>query len=337
MMLTVLENLPAGLLDLPATELGNHLAGPTLIHLPGRMAEPLFVSVLLHGNETTGWLAVREFLARNLPGGLNRRLSLLLGNVQAARAGLRMLENGPDFNRIWEGAPEHPAAEKMVQQILDEMRRRRVFASIDIHNNTGRNPHYACVNRLHPAYLQLARGFGNTVVYFLRPRGVQSRAFSTLCPAVTVECGQPGEAPGTKHAREYLEWASRQTSFGDQRPTDLDIYHTVAIVRVPESYSFAFDGEDVDLRFHPDLDHMNFVELPAGTTLAHVPTDRPLRLHVTDESGADVYERFLAIANGQLRTRVPVIPSMFTRDARIIRQDCLGYLMERYPIESEPI
>jgi hypothetical protein len=26
------------------------------------------------------------------------------------------------------------------------------------------------------------------------------------------------------------------------------------------------------------------------------------------------------------------MPSMFTLDERIIRQDCLGYLMERYPL-----
>jgi len=27
-----------------------------------------------------------------------------------------------------------------------------------------------------------------------------------------------------------------------------------------------------------------------------------------------------------------LMPSMFTLDERVIRQDCLGYLMERYPL-----
>ena len=57
-MLTVLEKLPENLLNKEAHELVNVLAGPTLIHLPGENIQPLFISVLLHGNETTGWEAV---------------------------------------------------------------------------------------------------------------------------------------------------------------------------------------------------------------------------------------------------------------------------------------
>jgi hypothetical protein len=61
-MLTVLDSLPEGLLACEATDLHRVLDGPTLIHLPGRRPEPLFVSVLLHGNEVTGWQAARELL-----------------------------------------------------------------------------------------------------------------------------------------------------------------------------------------------------------------------------------------------------------------------------------
>jgi hypothetical protein len=63
-MLNELEALPPGLLDLDATELHAALGGPTLIHLDGRRGPALFVSVLLHGNETTGWDAVRGLLQR---------------------------------------------------------------------------------------------------------------------------------------------------------------------------------------------------------------------------------------------------------------------------------
>ena len=48
-----------------------------------------------------------------------------------------------------------------------------------------------------------------------------------------------------------------------------------------------------------------------------------------DENGQPVQERYFALDNGELVTTRPVMPSMFTLDARIIRQDCLGYLMER--------
>jgi len=52
-MLTVLRDLPHELLDCETSELDGILRGPTLIHLVGRRTEPLFVSVLLHGNEGT--------------------------------------------------------------------------------------------------------------------------------------------------------------------------------------------------------------------------------------------------------------------------------------------
>ena len=61
-MLKQLDHIPPGLLDLEATQLQAVLGGPTLIHLEGRRQEPLLVTVLMHGNETTGWEAVRILL-----------------------------------------------------------------------------------------------------------------------------------------------------------------------------------------------------------------------------------------------------------------------------------
>ncbi|MGJ5221527.1 M14 family metallopeptidase, partial [Bradyrhizobium oligotrophicum] len=58
------DHLPDALLDVPAPELWRHLPGPTLVHLPGRHASTLFLSVLLHGNEDTGWRAVQSVLKR---------------------------------------------------------------------------------------------------------------------------------------------------------------------------------------------------------------------------------------------------------------------------------
>ena len=87
-MLQELTHIPAGLLDLPAPELHSTLGGPTLIHLEGHREPALFVSVLMHGNETTGWEAVRAWLRAYRPGGgdqeLQRSVSLFIGNVAAA-------------------------------------------------------------------------------------------------------------------------------------------------------------------------------------------------------------------------------------------------------------
>ncbi|MFY9975774.1 MAG: peptidase M14, partial [Chromatiaceae bacterium] len=49
-----------------------------------------------------------------------------------------------------------------------------------------------------------------------------------------------------------------------------------------------------------------------------------------DEQGQDVSDRYFLLADGEVRLRQGVMPSMLTRSQEVIRQDCLGYLMERY-------
>ena len=320
--------IPARLLERPATALHEVLDGPTLFHIPGRLEAPLFVTVLLHGNEDTGWEAVRKLLQAYGERPLPRALSLFVANVAAAREGVRHLDDQPDYNRVWrgEGTPEHA----MMAQVVETMRRRGVFASIDLHNNTGSNPHYACVNRLDPRYLHLATLFSRTVVYFLRPDSVQSRAMAQVCPAVTVECGRRGQSRGVNHAAEFVDAALHLTEWPEHPVSDhdYDLFHTVATVRVPEDVAFGFGDEGGDLSFLPDLDTLNFRELPAGTNLARVRTERG-RVVAWNEAGEEVTGRYFETVEGQLQTRVPVMPSMLCTDAHAVRDDCLCYLMER--------
>lgn len=335
-MLTIRNSFPDGFLATAARDLHRLLPGPTLVHLPGRRPEPLFVSVLLHGNEDTGFVALqallRHFHGRELP----RALSVLIGNVRAAAAGLRHLDGQPDYNRIWPGAdtrgtPEHG----MAREVVEAMRERRVFASVDVHNNTGLNPHYACVTALEQPFLHLATLFSRIVVLFRRPLGVQTSAFARLCPAVTVECGKPGSVASEAHAAQFLEGALRL----DHVPShpvaarDVDLYHTVGIVRVPDEVRFCFGEGSAELRFAADLDHMNFRDVPAGTSVARVAPGCPLPLRVWNEEGMEVADLFFTLHAGELRTRRDVTPAMLTLDERIVRQDCLCYLMERlaYP------
>lgn len=331
-MLTELNRLPEGLLDLPVTRLYEKLEGPTLIHLEGRNERPLFVSVLLHGNEDTGWEAVRYLLKRyqQEDKALPRSLSLFIGNIEAARYGARHLEGQPDYNRIWKG--DGSAEHDMAQQVLEIMRGRNVFASVDIHNNTGLNPHYACINVLQQPFLHLATLFSRTVVYFIKPDTVQSLAFSRLCPAVTVECGKTGQTHNTEHAIQFIEGALHLDHFPEHAvpDTDYELFHTVATVKVPPTVNFSFSKEESDLLFPPDLDHMNFRELPVRTQWARIGSQRA-RLEAWSEQGEDVVERYFEEENGAFYTRLPVMPSMLTLNEEVIRQDCLCYLMERLP------
>ncbi|KPK11938.1 MAG: peptidase M14 [Acidithiobacillales bacterium SG8_45] len=333
-MLNVIESLPEGILELEAHELHQVLAGPTLIHLPGRRQEPLFVSVLLHGNEDTGWQAMRALLRKLQGQELPRALSLFIGNIAAAKVRQRFLEGQPDYNRVWEDVPGNEALpeRRMMQQIVDDLRARKVFASVDVHNNTGLNPHYACVRVLEEHHLHLATLFSRTVVYFRTPAGVQTAPFAEICPSVTIEAGQAGQTHGFEHTLAFIDACLHLSHLPDHPVPahDIDLYHTVAICKVPPEASFGFGGDRCDLNFVEDLDHLNFRELPVGTTLARIPGDE-LMLVVRDESGEEVTARYFELADGELRTTLPFMPSMLAMDETAIRQDCLCYLMERHP------
>ena len=331
-MLKELESLPGGLLEAPVEGLADLLGGPTLLHLPGRHPEPLFLTVLAHGNESTGFYAVQALLKKYRERELPRALSIFIGNVAAARHGLRLLDGQADYNRVWPGSPDTDSPEaRMMQQVVDTMRARQAFASLDIHNNTGINPHYACINRVDNQFLQLASLFSRTVVYFIRPLGVQSMAMSYVCPAVTIECGKPEHKYGVQHAHDYID-ACLHLSELPQHPVpshDVDLFHTVATVKIPASMSFGFGEADADLRLLSDIDHLNFRELPAGSRLGSLRNGVDDRLDVRDDNDQQVFERYFEIQDGVLTTACNFMPSMFTLDERIIRQDCLGYLMER--------
>ncbi len=327
-----IDRFNSDLLDYDSTELYQILPGPTLIHLQGRRDPPLFVSVLLHGNEIAGWETIRSILRKETISELPRSLSIFIGNVAAARHGVRHLEYQLDYNRIWCGGthPEHAIA----QEVLNEMRRRRVFASIDIHNNTGMNPHYACVNVIDDRFLSLAGGFSSKIVYFLRPETVLSRAFAALCPSVTLECGRPGETDGVDHAARFVEYALRLDAIPRAVPAHLQLFHTVATVKIAPGVSFGFTDEQADLVLEAALEKHNFTLVEAGTVFARSNSSRA-PFDVRDEVGKDVFTTYFSQSGGLIVTRRSFVLSMFTRDERIIAQDCLCYLMEYYGQRTE--
>ncbi len=336
-MLNILEAIPEGLLSATHTELFDLLGGPTLIHLKGRRETPLFISVLLHGNEDTSFYALQKLLLKYQERELPRALSIFIGNVEAAKHNRRRLDGQPDYNRVWPGCEELDIVspeQAVMQTIYNEMKERNVFASIDIHNNTGLNPHYGCINKLDNAFFHLAAMFSRITVYFIRPKGVQSLAFSELCPAITLECGKIGERHSIDHALEFIE-ACLNLSEHPQHPIsshDIDLFHTVASVRISPNSHFGFDSVNCDLNFSNDLEYLNFRELPSGSRFGFCNSLE--HIEVIDEAGDIVTEQFFKIVDGELQITRPLMPSMLTRDAQVIRQDCLCYLMERYPLPN---
>ena len=315
--------IPDGLLKLKANELHQWLPRPTLFHLKGKKPEYLFVSVLLHGNEVTGWEAMRTLLSQQQ---LTRGILLFIGNIKAAKHSLRKLPDQQDHNRIWHDCATEEC--KMATALIKRIKYFNIFASVDIHNNTGINPHYACVTDLEEHHLQLAVLFSRTVVFFTSPQEVLCRATSPISPAVTIEAGKTGEQHGVSHTIEYIESLLHIDHLPDRPPVeqDIEILESKATVYVPETASFSFDNSVSDINFRSDLDCLNFSYLEKGTVIGE--TKNKTTLKVIDKSKKIVTNEYFDIHKDKIVLNKNCILSMLTHDETIIRQDCLGYIME---------
>lgn len=335
-----LDNWPPALSDVPAVLVEQVLGGPTLVHLPGLAPEPIFVSVLLHGDEDVGLKAIQQVMLNHRGEVLPRALSIFIGNVQAATASVRFLPHQLDYNRVWP-YPDQTLAypeQRLMRDVHRRMKSRGVAASIDLHNNTGRNPHYSCVCALDAEHLQLASLFGSRVMYFTRPLGVQTAAFAQLCPAITCECGPIGDASGVQAAVDLIE---RLMSLGSglirgvlpSIPESLELYRTIGTWRILPQATVSFDSRTVsDVFLRPDLDLLNFQTLMPGTELGQATVALLDCMEVCDENGRAVTEQFLCRdSSGMICLGTRTIPSMLTTSVSAIRQDCVGYFLERMP------
>ncbi len=332
------DGVPDGLLDATSIEAAKVLGGPSLLYLEGARTPPLFVTVLQHGNEPTGFEAVQLILRKYQGKKLPRTMWLFVANVDAAASGLRTLPKQQDYNRSWPGTPAAQSPEaSLMREVVDTVAAGPLFASVDLHNNTGSNPHYGCVNHLSPPFLQLATLFARTVVFFQQPLGVQSLAMAQHCPAVTLECGQAGENAALQHATEFVDACLHLHHIPKHAvsPHDVTLLKTVAVAKMRQGVSFGFGDASADVRFRADLDKLNFSQLEPGEFLADLAPDMPIPIEVFNDDGDEIGDRLFELKQGRLLVKKPVTPSMATLDTTIIEQDCLFYVMETMALSDE--
>ncbi len=331
---TILNELPEGFLDLKVENILELFPRPTLIHIKGDKPTPLFVSVLLHGNEYSGLKAVQALLG-NYTAHLPRSIYLFIGNVCAAAEGLRVIPGQTDHNRCWPGT-EMPANDetRMMETVFDHVTRDNLFAAIDIHNNSGFNPHYACISDVTRDNLHLAAMFNHIGLVIRQPKGLSTMSFDGICPAITLECGRPGEPAGIDHTVELLDGLLHIDHL-PQRPLpahDLQLMESFARVKVPQHIDFEFDlNGETELLFDPDFERYNFSEFHSHHVFARSRNSNPLM--ITNRYGNDITDQIIRVEHGKVFLNETLMPAMITTDESIVRQDCLCYLLTDYEPE----
>ncbi len=327
----IYHELPEAFFHIDNTLIRDAFPNPSLVYLKGKDERAIFVSILLHGNEHTGLEVMQRLLSEydELP----RSIIMFVGNVRATELSHRFLPDQEDFNRCWPGT-WHDSSEttRLLQNVFDLVSQNDLFAAIDIHNNTGNNPHYACITDPNYTNQQLAARFNSIAVTFRRPRGVCTMAFDGVCPACTLECGVPGDIDGINHAVRFLEGLLTLEALPSEKPDRkaLHLVQTLVTLKVPPHVSFGFDPAiETDLMLADDMERRNFKLYPTEEPFAITRIDNPLI--ITDQSGNDISREIIRIEEGKIFLNQSMMPAMLTHNKEVVRQDCLCYLMQDYP------
>jgi len=325
-----LHGLPDGFFDITTANIRSLFPNPTLIQLDGRSSDFLFISILLHGNEYTGLEVMQKVLADHAAD-LPRSILLFIGNVRGAEAGRRYLPDQVDYNRCWPGTDLEPSpTSQMMHRVVEIAQGMPLFAAIDIHNNTGNNPHYACITDPNLENQNLAARF-NRVGMVFNHHGVSTMAFNGICPAATLECGLPGDPQGIEHACRFVEDMLTLDELPHSQPTRhaLHLVESHLTLNIPEHISYAFDLDaDVDLRFEADFEDRNFTLVDPHQVFGYTRVERPLS--ITDTEGHDVTDEVLRVEQDRIYLNNTMMPAMITRDTLVIQQDCLCHLLQDY-------
>lgn len=321
LVLSVCDSIDEEVLDCEAKNLHHLLPTPTLFDLTNS-APPIFVSVLLHGNELTGWDAIRQFVRKLDLANPKHSLILYVGNVEAAAVNQRLLEHQLDFNRIWCGGNqvEHRHAEKVV----DLIKRMKPRFALDIHNNSGLNPPYSVLTHTSYACLTHARKFSSIALLAPSLHSVITKRMNEICPSITIEVGLSGESDSLCRTLDYLDYLFETDIDHIVFPEDLAIYRTVANLRVETEGKPHFPSFP---KLNPALEPLNFDSVPAGTSIStHTNDDWVVRVYDNDE--IDKTERYLEQIGNDTYLKNDVIMAMFTQHVENVFHDCVCYFLE---------
>lgn len=334
--LNIVNELPEAFLDISYRDIKKVFDKPTLVHLKGHKSPALFISIMLHGNEFSGLMIMQEILKKYKDAQgytLPRSICLFIGNVEAASQGLRRLDHELDFNRAWPGTTEPGApTAKLIGQVMQKITEDELFAAIDLHNNTGKNPPYGCISVVNEKNKYLSSFFNHIAMVFHTPKGVSTMAFDDICPAITLECSTPGNSLGIDRAVALIDDLMHMDHFPDKPlpAHDLQLVQNSAVLKIAEDVNFGFEDEEesFDLTLVKNFDRHNFTQLKISEVFAHTTLDKPLI--ATAEDGTDLTDALISNNNGAISLKKPLMPAMITLDKKIIVQDCLCYLLEDY-------
>jgi hypothetical protein len=331
-LLRVIEDPSAR--EVPADFLGflRWLGGPCLLRVRGEdPSRTRALSVLVHGNETSGARALHRWLRRG-----RRPHASLLCIVGGVRAALRepalthrFVPGERDLNRCFRPPFDDPPG-PVAREILEALRAARPDCLVDIHNTSTPGPAFAVAPHEDPAHESLAALFCRNLVVTDISLGALMETSGDPCPAVTVECGAAADPAADAIAWQGLLRYLHETEVPGTLPAGapIELYHHPVRLELEPGTRIAWGDAPVagaDLTVRAGLEQLNFSTAAPRTRLGWLGPRGLAPLRLRDGRGRELRGDWLQDDAGCLRAALALRLFMITASAEMALGDCLLY------------
>ena len=308
------------------------LGGPALLHISGiDNTRKRALSVLVHGNETSGARALHRWLCL----GRRPRVSLLcfVSGVEAALCepllSQRFVPGERDLNRCFR-PPFNDRPGHIAQAMLAVLQAERPDCLVDMHNTSAPSPAFAIAPHEDVAHEALGALFCNNLVITEITLGALMESSGDPCPAITVECGATGDPRAEQVAWEGLQrYLHDEAVPGVPAPdSHLELFHRPVRLELEPGTLLAWgDGPVVgaDLTVRTDLERFNFTTVEPDLVIGWLGPRGLDPLRVSDRMGRNRCDEWFRIQDGRFHTKESVRLFMVTSSLKMAMDDCLLY------------
>ncbi|MDE3270285.1 MAG: succinylglutamate desuccinylase/aspartoacylase family protein [Pseudomonadota bacterium] len=310
------------------------LGGAAVIYIDGRDSSRTRVLVTLtHGNEPSGLRAVHRWLAAgDRQPAVN--IVVILGAVATALTQplffYRHLPGRRDLNRCFRAPYDEDDEGRLALAMLDEIRKHRPEAVVDMHNTSGSSNPFAIVSGDSEKKRRLAGWFVDCLINSdLRLGALMERDAELDVPIVTVEAGGVQDSKTADNA-----WLGVSNYF-----SQVDLYQSapqVYVLHNPLRLELCHDASidysdrclpDTQVVVRKDIEAFNFVPVRCEDMLGWLNGGGLGNLKVIKGEQTCDAEVFFRLEEGKFYPRNKMQVFMATTQRNIAVSDCLFYFI----------
>ena len=330
------------------------LGGPTCLLFTGKdPSRTRAVVTLLHGNEPSGLIALRRWIALEETPDTN--LLFILASVHAALEepifSHRMLPRARDLNRCFR-SPYDDEQGHLAEEILTILDMHQPECVIDIHNTSGTSPAFASSFDLAPQTLAQANLFTDRLLLMDIVMGTLMEHTTAAMPIVTVEVGgrseqhahesafaglcklsqaksiRPDQAAGTPAQTSSKEADRGKALRTDYETADLAVFRHPLRLELLDGVTLTYASQPragYDVTLLADLEQHNFAIVPKGTSLGWTSSPPERLFRAQDGGGRCALSAIVKKEEGCLKAAQDLRLLMITNNAAIAESDCIFY------------